>query len=174
MTAPAVLTRAEAAGIRFRLRPDGTVFMQAATPPAPDLLAELRRYRNEVATLLAEREDRPAREAPLPPAPEAAEAAPAPADATEALAARLLHLAGLGAAALAEPDPALDEERAVMAAHYAAEPTADPYQPGDPDPLRDGLLAGARVRVLSAVGRMREACARHKASVRKIDRCSSW
>jgi hypothetical protein len=91
--------------------------------------------------------------------------APAPADAAE-LAARLARLAEAGAEALAAPDAELDAERIVMAAHYAAEPTADPYQPGDPDPLRDGLLAGARVRVLSAVGRMRGAGALRLASER--------
>jgi hypothetical protein len=92
--------------------------------------------------------------------------APEPADATEALAARLLRLAIAGAEALAEPDPALDEERAVMAAHYAAEPSDRPYAPGDPDRLRDGLLAGARGWVLSGGGGMRAAGAPDLASGR--------
>jgi hypothetical protein len=34
-------------------------------------------------------------------------------------------------------------ERAALAAHYAEPATTVPYVPGDPDPLRDGLLAGA-------------------------------
>ncbi len=33
-------------------------------------------------------------------------------------------------------------EAAAMAAHYAAPAAADAYRPGDPDPLRDGLLRG--------------------------------
>lgn len=39
-----------------------------------------------------------------------------------------------------------DAEAVAMAAHYAAEGEAQPYQPGDPDPLRDGLLASALQR----------------------------
>jgi hypothetical protein len=95
----------------------------------------------------------------------AATEAPAPADAAE-LADRLARLAISGAEALAADDPDLDAERAVMAEYYAAEPSADPYQPGDPDPLRDGLLAGARGWVLTGGGRMRAAGARRFASVR--------
>jgi hypothetical protein len=49
-------------------------------------------------------------------------------------------------AVLAAPDPELEAERALMAQHYAAPADAAPYQPGDPDPLRDGLLAGALMR----------------------------
>jgi hypothetical protein len=78
----------------------------------------------------------------------------------------LLHLAGLGAAALAADDPDLDAERAVMAEYYAAEPSDRPYVPGDPDPLRDGLLAGARGWVLSVADRMRAAKAQRFASGR--------
>ena len=37
-------------------------------------------------------------------------------------------------------------ECAAMAAHYAAEGEAQPYQSGQPDPLRDGLFAGALQR----------------------------
>jgi hypothetical protein len=33
-----------------------------------------------------------------------------------------------------------------MLAHYSAEPSAEPYRPDHPDPLRDGLLAGFRLR----------------------------
>ncbi len=43
-------------------------------------------------------------------------------------------------------------ERAALAAHYAEPATAVPYAPGDPDPLRDGLLAGAAMRPPSWVG----------------------
>lgn len=60
------------------------------------------------------------------------------------LAASYLRFMEEAAAALAAPDPDLDEERAVMAQHYAAPAEAHPYQPGDPDDLRDGLLAGFR------------------------------
>jgi hypothetical protein len=47
------------------------------------------------------------------------------------------------------PDAGMDDarhnapERAAMAAHYAEPATTAPYLPGDPDSLRDGLLAGA-------------------------------
>jgi hypothetical protein len=68
------------------------------------------------------------------------------AEAVAELARELLRLADAGAAALAEPDPALDEERTVMAGHYAAEPSDRPYLPGDPDPLRDGLLIATLMR----------------------------
>jgi hypothetical protein len=39
-----------------------------------------------------------------------------------------------------------DPERRAMLAHYSAEPSAEPYRPDHPDPLRDGLLAGFRLR----------------------------
>ena len=48
------------------------------------------------------------------------------------------------AAAIAAPDPDLAADRAVMALHYAAPTAPHLYQPGDPDPLRDGLLLGWR------------------------------
>jgi hypothetical protein len=48
------------------------------------------------------------------------------------------------AAELAAPDPDIDAELAVMAEYYAAPPSDRPYLPSDPDPLRDGLLAGFR------------------------------
>jgi hypothetical protein len=82
------------------------------------------------------------------------------------LARELLRLAEAGAAALAEPDPDLDAERIVMAEYYVAEPSDRPYVPGDPDRLRDGLLAGARGWVLSGGGGMRGARAPDLASVR--------
>lgn len=37
-------------------------------------------------------------------------------------------------------------EAEAMAEHYAAAPSALPYLPGDPDPLRDGLLIASRMR----------------------------
>lgn len=58
----------------------------------------------------------------------------------EARAAFYARFAAEAAAALAAPDPELAAERALMAQHYAA-PTEPP---GGPDPLRDGLLRGAR------------------------------
>jgi hypothetical protein len=47
-----VLARAEAARIRFQVE-DGVVRMSAVAPPPPDLLAELRQHREDVAFLLA-------------------------------------------------------------------------------------------------------------------------
>jgi hypothetical protein len=113
--------------------------MEAAAPPPADVLADLRRWRDDVARLLVAR-DRQPECGPLPPGEYG------DAEAVAELARELLRLADAGAAALAEPDPALDEERTVMAGHYAAEPIARPYRPSDPDPLRDGLLVGALMR----------------------------
>jgi hypothetical protein len=107
VSAAEAVARAEAAGVRLRLRPDGCVLMEAAAPPPADVLADLRRRREDVARLLIAREGRAEREA-----------VPA-----------------------CEHDAA---EAAAMALHYAAAPSARPYLPSDPDPLRDGLLAGAR------------------------------
>jgi hypothetical protein len=109
MTAARAIARAEAAGVRLRLRPDGTVRMEAAAPPPADVLADLRRWRDDVARLLVARDRRPEC-GPMPPG---------------------------------EHDAA---EAAAMAQHYAAEPSARPYLPSDPDPLRDGLLAAALMR----------------------------
>ena len=83
------IARAEALGVRLRLDADGQVKLAAAAPPPADLLADLRRCRDDVVRLLAERR-RPAW------------------------------------------------------ADIAPEPPRRVYQPGDPDPLRDGLLASAR------------------------------
>jgi len=47
-------------------------------------------------------------------------------------------------AALPTPDPERDTEGIVMAEHDAGAPTADPDQPGDRDPLRDGLWVVGR------------------------------
>ncbi len=48
-----------------------------------------------------------------------------------------------------------------MAEHHAAPPEPRPWRPGDPDPLRDGLLAGwhasRRVRFAALAERLREA-----------------
>jgi hypothetical protein len=85
--------------------------------------------------------------------------APDPTEA-EALARALAAFAEEAFAALTAPDPERDAERIVMAEHYAGEPTADPYQPGDRDPLRDGLWAGAQARVLSGPKHIRGAGAR--------------
>jgi hypothetical protein len=52
MTAAAVLARAREAGVQLRLRPDGTVKLEADAPPPAELLAELRRWRDEIADLL--------------------------------------------------------------------------------------------------------------------------
>lgn len=59
MSAAETLARAEAAGVRLRLRPDGGVRMEAAAPPPADVLADLRRCREDVARLLMAREGRP-------------------------------------------------------------------------------------------------------------------
>jgi hypothetical protein len=151
--ARAALARAEGAGIRFRLLPGDRVRVEADAPPPPDLLAELRRWRDEVAALLAEREGRPARETPPTAAPSPveaeAEAAPArdPAKVAE-LAAGLLRLAAAGAAALAAPDAELELERAAIAEVRAAEAAGEvPVKP-EADHRRHlaGLLRSALMR----------------------------
>lgn len=68
MSAAAALARAEAAGVRFRLAPSGEVRMEAAAPPPPEVLAELRQWREDVAHLLAFRDGDAARR-PVPAAP---------------------------------------------------------------------------------------------------------
>jgi hypothetical protein len=180
MSAAATLARAEAAGVRLRLRPDGRVRVEADAPPPPALLAELRQYRDEVAALLAEREGRPAREATQTAAPapdpvevgaqarellrfasETAGEALAPPDPTEAeaLARELAAAAETVAEVLRTAPP--DEDAEAMVEYYAAEASVRPYAPEDPDPLRDGLWAGrARERVPSGRVRMRAAEAR--------------
>lgn len=64
-------------------------------------------------------------------------------------------------------------ERAAMAKHYAAPPAPCPWRPGDPDPLRDGLLAGWRVsrsgRLAAAAQRLEAGRPRQAWGVRKID-----
>jgi hypothetical protein len=54
-----------------------------------------------------------------------------------------LLLAHRAAAAAMDHDAG---EAAALAEHYAAPAAPDPYDPADPDPLRDGLLLGARMR----------------------------
>jgi hypothetical protein len=56
VSAAGTLARAEAAGVRFRIGPGGRVRMQARTPPPADLLADLRRWRDDVAHLVALRD----------------------------------------------------------------------------------------------------------------------
>ena len=54
--AVALLARLEAAGVVVGLSPDGAgLSLQAATAPAPDLLAEMRRLKPEIVRLLAGR-----------------------------------------------------------------------------------------------------------------------
>lgn len=55
MTARDALARAAALGVELRLEADGQVRITAAAPPPADLLAELRRCRDEVVRLLADR-----------------------------------------------------------------------------------------------------------------------
>jgi hypothetical protein len=65
VSAAAALARAEAAGVRLRLHPDGLMRMEAASPPPAAVLAELRQHREGVAALLA------ARAQPATPTPDA-------------------------------------------------------------------------------------------------------
>ena len=65
MRAAAALASAEAAGVRFLLLPDGVVKMEAAAAPPPELLDQLRRWRGDVAHLLALREWLPCPSAPV-------------------------------------------------------------------------------------------------------------
>lgn len=111
------LASAEAAGMRLRLTPDGRVRMEATLPPQPGLLAALREWREEVVDLLARR-------------------------ATAADPQRASGSSGSSGGAM-DHDAA---EAAALAAHFAAPAAPRPYDPADPDPLRDGLLLGARMR----------------------------
>jgi hypothetical protein len=56
MSAARVLATAEAAGIRFSVTVGGDVRMVAKQPPPPGLVVELRRYKDDVALLLATRD----------------------------------------------------------------------------------------------------------------------
>jgi len=120
--------------------------IEGDAPPPPDLLAELQGEREAILGALVE----------------------------ETLAARLLRQAEAAAAALAAPDPDREAERAAMAEHYAAAPSDRPYLPGDPDPLRDGLLAAAQPRPAAretwpALARRVEALLAAGAEVRRAD-----
>ncbi|TCZ64303.1 hypothetical protein [Roseicella aquatilis] len=97
MNASEALARAEAAGVRLRLRPDGGVRMDAAEPPPADVLADLRRWRKDVAHLLALR----------------------------CLIAFYERAQADALAALAAPDSDLAAERVVMAQHYSAAPPGE-------------------------------------------------
>ena len=55
MTAAAALARAEAAGLRFILAPNGRVTMTAAAKPPADVLDDLKRHKADVQRLLAQR-----------------------------------------------------------------------------------------------------------------------
>ncbi len=143
MSAAAALARAEAAGVRFRLAPGGGVRMEAAAPPPPDVLADLRRWREDVARVLAER------------------------------AASLSVAAEAGARTDSAPDPDEAAERAAMADHHAAAPADCPWRPGDRDSLRDGLLAGWRAsrsgRLAAIALRLEAARPRWAWGVREMD-----
>jgi hypothetical protein len=55
VTAAAALARAEAAGLRFILAPNGRVTMTAAAKPPADVLDDLKRHKADVQRLLAQR-----------------------------------------------------------------------------------------------------------------------
>ena len=120
MSAAAVLARAEAAGVRLTLDA-GRVRMKSERPPPPDVVTELRQYRDDVAHLLALR---------------AAGAEEAGHDAMRAANPAPPHAEASDNAG----------EAAALAAHYAAPADPGAYQPTDPDPLRDGLLSAAMKR----------------------------
>jgi len=153
MSAAAALARAEAAGVRFRLAPGGGVRMEAAAPPPPDVLADLRRWREDVAALLAARKGQAARPA-APPAPAAWWRLPYGEARGRAFAeARAMPGACpccAGRRWWREADEAPPGR--CMACHppppglplTVTETRAGTYRPGDPEPLRDGLLCGAR------------------------------
>lgn len=54
MTAAAALARLDAAGVRVRLRDDGSLNLAAVAPPPPAVLALARAHRDGIAALLAE------------------------------------------------------------------------------------------------------------------------
>jgi hypothetical protein len=108
VTAAEAIARAQAAGVRLRLTASGTLELEADAPPPPEVLAELREWRDEIVDLLAAQDGRP----------------------------------DSGTLVGSDDDP----ERRAMAEHYSAPPSAEPYRPDHPDPYRDGLLAGFRLR----------------------------
>jgi hypothetical protein len=106
VNAARALARAEAVGVRLHLRPDGRIQMHAAAPPPADVLADLRRWREEVGYLLALR--RAGAAEPL--------AEPPRSQAVAARAAALLRFAEEAFAALAgrEPGPIEEDEHAAV------------------------------------------------------------
>jgi hypothetical protein len=81
MSAARAIARAEQAGLRLRLRPDGRVVVQAsAAPLPPDVLEDLRRHREDVAHLLALRAAVAPPPPPAPAKPAEAAAPPQPAE----------------------------------------------------------------------------------------------
>ncbi len=66
-----------------------------------------------------------------------------------------------------------EAERAAMVEHHAAPPDPCPWRPGDPDPLRDGLLAGWRAsrsgRLAAIALRLEAARPRWAWGVREMD-----
>jgi hypothetical protein len=141
MSAAAAIARAEAAGLRLYLGPDGQVKMQAAAPPPPDVLADLRRWRDDVTHLLAARAavaDPPA-EAPAAPAP--AHAPPPGPDAWLGSIARSIRAAlADGAVRAADEDGWLvlvrpDGRRTVVAPDALAQITAAGLLPDLPAPV---------------------------------------
>jgi hypothetical protein len=90
----------------------------------------------------------------------AGSAAPSPPRAPKPACDGVPHLGGLGGLGVDEISGgncacgSLDHdeaEAAALAAHYAARPSADPWQPGNQDPLGEGLLAAALARPRSLV-----------------------
>ena len=61
MTAAAALARLGAAGVRVRLRDDGSLNLTAAAPPPPDMLVLARAHRDGIAALLAGKAQQAAR-----------------------------------------------------------------------------------------------------------------
>jgi hypothetical protein len=131
------LARAEAAGIWLRLRPDGGVRLAAAAAPPPEVVAELRRHRDEVWHLLALRAAVAARECEEPgsrPRAVAGDAGP------------LLRAAEQAAAALAAPDPELARDRAETAAAEARGEFGVPTSPAEHEHALADLREAALVR----------------------------
>ena len=69
MTAAAALARLGAAGVRVRLRDDGSLNLTAAAPPPPDMLVLARAHRDGIAALLAGKAQQAARAGFVPDAP---------------------------------------------------------------------------------------------------------
>jgi hypothetical protein len=80
MSAAAALARAEAAGLRFKLAPDGRVLMTAAAKPPADVLDDLQRFKPDVQRLLALRSAPPPKEIHPPVCPDFGHTQPAKPD----------------------------------------------------------------------------------------------